>query len=203
MLELLDFHKKMYDARWNVEKEYVSMKQLEDDFVALADKVNVDFEKVNEMLEQLYIPPYKYDLLPEHLRHSKSAKREVMGRPSLGATKKVSITLPNDIWEKIGKEISDRDIKSMSAFFREMALDRYKERGVIMKKLLIYKENEEFIIERVNEFNHSFKNKFISEQEFHEGLKTYKPVIEEYELEVSEDLWGSTIKFMNSKEFQE
>lgn len=51
-----------------------------------------------------------------------------MGRPSLGATKKVSITLPDDIWEKMSKEISDRDLKSMSAFFREMTLDRYKDR---------------------------------------------------------------------------
>ncbi|MBQ6350501.1 MAG: hypothetical protein IJI42_06195 [Methanobrevibacter sp.] len=129
MLEVLDFHKKMYDARWNGEKDlYVSMKQLEDDFMALADREGVDLEKVNEMLEQLYIPPYKYDLLPEHLRHSNSAKKESAGRPSLGMTKKVSITLPNDIWDKIGKEISDRDLKSMSAFFREIALDRYKDR---------------------------------------------------------------------------
>ena len=129
MLEVLDFHKKMYDARWNGEKDlYVSMKQLEDDFMALADREGVDLEKVNEMLEQLYIPPYKYDLLPEHLRHSNSAKTESAGRPSLGMTKKVSITLPNDIWDKIGKEISDRDLKSMSAFFREIALDRYKDR---------------------------------------------------------------------------
>ncbi|MBQ3641745.1 hypothetical protein II906_07475, partial [bacterium] len=96
--------------------------------MALADREGVDLEKVNEMLEQLYIPPYKYDLLPEHLRHSNSAKKESAGRPSLGMTKKVSITLPNDIWDKIGKEISDRDLKSMSAFFREIALDRYKDR---------------------------------------------------------------------------
>lgn len=129
MLELFDFHKKMYDARWNGEKDlYLSMRDLEDQFVVLAAREDIDAEKVNIMLEQLYIPPYKYNLLPEHLKHSNSAKREVMGRPSLGATKKVSITLPDDIWEKISKEISDRDLKSMSAFFREMTLDRYKDR---------------------------------------------------------------------------
>lgn len=129
MLELLDFHKKMYDARWNAEKDsHVNMKQLEDDFMALADREGVKLEKINEMFEQLYIPPYKHDLLPEHLKHSNSAKREVQGRPSLGTTKKVSITLPDDIWEKIGKEISDRDdLKSMSAFLRELVLDRYKD----------------------------------------------------------------------------
>lgn len=130
MLEVLDFHKKMYDARWNGEKDlYVSMKQLEDDFIALTSREGLDLEKVNEMLEQLYIPPYKYDLLPEHLKHSNSAKKEKSGRPSLGVTKKVSITLPSDIWEMIEKEINERGkVNSMSAFFREIALDRYKDR---------------------------------------------------------------------------
>lgn len=129
MLELLDFHRKMYDARWNSEKDLdVSMRQLEDEFVALASKAKLDLEKMNEMLEQLYIPPYKYDLLPEHLKHSNSAKKEKAGRPSLGVTKKVSITLPQDIWDKIEKDIQVEDLKSMSAFFRKVSLDRYKER---------------------------------------------------------------------------
>lgn len=130
MLEVLDFHKKMYDARWNGELgPYETMKQMEDRLVALALKHDVGYEKLNEMFGQLYIPPYKYDSLPEHLKHSASAKREVMGRPSLGTTKKVSITLPDDIWEAINKEIGERDdLKSMSAFFREMILDRYKDK---------------------------------------------------------------------------
>ena len=127
MLEVLDFHKKMYDARWNGEMDsYVSMKQLEDEFVALVLKNDLGYEKLNEMLEQLYIPPYKHDLLPEHLKHSNSAKKESAGRPSLGVTKKVSITLPSDIWEKVEKEISEQDLKSMSAYFRKFALDHFK-----------------------------------------------------------------------------
>lgn len=129
MLELLDFHKKMYDARWNGEMEtYKNMKQMEDDFMVLIHKENLDFEKANEMLEQLYIPPYKHENLPEHLKHSNSAKRESAGRPSLGVTKKVSITLPNDIWEQIEKEIkADKELKSTSAYFRRMVLDHYKD----------------------------------------------------------------------------
>jgi hypothetical protein len=123
MLELLDFHKKMYDARWSGEGDlYISFEQLETELIALAEKNGLGYEKVNEMLEQLYIPPYKYDLLPEHLKHSNSAKKEKMGRPSLGVTKKVSITLPSDVWEKIEQEIKDQDLKSMSAYFRELAL---------------------------------------------------------------------------------
>jgi hypothetical protein len=127
MIEVFDFHKKMYDARWNGEMDsYVSMKQLEDQFVAIVLKNDLGYEKLNEMLEQLYIPPYKYNLLPEHLKHSNSAKKESAGRPSLGVTKKVSITLPSDIWEKIEKEISDQELKSMSAYFRKVALDHFK-----------------------------------------------------------------------------
>lgn len=129
MLDVLDFHKKMYDARWNAERDlYVSMKHLEDEFLALATNEGVDLEKINEMFEQLYIPPYKHDLLPEHLKHSNSAKRERAGRPSLGVTKKVSLTLPEDIWRKIEKDIKDQDLKSMSAFLRKMVLDHYKDR---------------------------------------------------------------------------
>jgi Ribbon-helix-helix protein, copG family len=131
MLEVLDFHKKMYDARWNGEQAlYRSMKQLEDDFVALALAQQVDMEQINTMLGQLYIPPYKYKELPEHLKHSNSAKKEHSGRPSMGVTKKVSITLPSDIWSKIERDIEQNDTKSMSAFLREMLLNRYKEKSV-------------------------------------------------------------------------
>lgn len=72
-----------------------------------------------------------------------------------------------------------------------------------MKKLLIYRENGEFVIERVNEFNHGFKRNFISEQGLLEGLQSYQPVIDEYELEVSDELWSLVLNFLNSKGFQE
>lgn len=70
-----------------------------------------------------------------------------------------------------------------------------------MKKLLIYKINNEFVIERVNEFNHAFKRNFISEQGLLEGLQSYKPVISEYQLEVSDELWSLVINFLNSMEY--
>ena len=129
MLEVLDDHKKMYDARWNGERElYQSMRQLEDEFVALALENDVDMETINTMLGQLYIPPYKYKDLPEHLKHSNSAKKESVGRPSMGVTKKLSLTLPSDIWDSMDQEIQERNLKSMSAFLREMILKRYKEK---------------------------------------------------------------------------
>ncbi|EJP0467934.1 hypothetical protein NVA59_005409 [Escherichia coli] len=71
-----------------------------------------------------------------------------------------------------------------------------------MKKLLIYKENDDFVIERVNEFNHAFKRTFISEQGLLEGLQAYRLVISEYQLEVSDELWSMVLNFLNSKEMQ-
>jgi hypothetical protein len=49
--------------------------------------------------------------------------REGAGRPSLGITKKVSITLPDDIWDEIEREKGDL---AMSAFLRDLVLNRSK-----------------------------------------------------------------------------
>lgn len=65
-----------------------------------------------------------------------------------------------------------------------------------MKKLLVYKENDEFVIERVNEFNHSTKHYFITEEGLKEGLDAYDPVIHEYALEVSKELWAMVINHL-------
>lgn len=128
MLKVWDLHKKLYDARWNGEEEInKTMEELEKEFVSLATTEGVALETINEMLGQLYIPPYQYDTLPDHLKYSNSAKKENVGRPSMGVTKKVSITLPDDIWSKIKSDIKDKDLKSMSAYFRELTLAHFKE----------------------------------------------------------------------------
>ncbi|MEK4418961.1 CopG family transcriptional regulator [Bacillus paranthracis] len=49
-------------------------------------------------------------------------KREGAGRPSLGITKKVSITLPEEDWKRI-----EDSKKPFSQFFRELALKEFKE----------------------------------------------------------------------------
>ncbi|MCR8860365.1 CopG family transcriptional regulator [Bacillus pseudomycoides] len=49
-------------------------------------------------------------------------KREGAGRPSLGITKKVSITLSEEDW----KRIKDSK-KSFSQFFRELTLKEFEE----------------------------------------------------------------------------
>ncbi len=55
------------------------------------------------------------DCRPKH-----GGSREGAGRPSLGTTKKVSVTLPDDIWEKIEGE------GNKSAFFRDLALKEFE-----------------------------------------------------------------------------
>lgn len=66
-----------------------------------------------------------------------------------------------------------------------------------MKKLRIYKENGEFCIQRVNEFNHATKRYFITEDGLKEGLNAYLPVIEEYGIEASEDVWALVINHLS------
>lgn len=66
-----------------------------------------------------------------------------------------------------------------------------------MKKLLIYKENGEFVIERVNEFNHATKRYFVSEGGLKEGLDAYLPVIDEYQIEADEDVWALVINHLS------
>lgn len=47
-------------------------------------------------------------------------KREGAGRPSLGTTKKVSITLPDEVWKEIDEARGER---TMSAFLRDIILN--------------------------------------------------------------------------------
>lgn len=48
--------------------------------------------------------------------------KKVVGRPSLGTTKKVSITLPDEVWERIDEE---KENMSMSAFLRFVILQKF------------------------------------------------------------------------------
>ena len=51
MLKVWDLHKKLYDARWNGEQDlYISMEQLENEFVDLATKEGVDLETINKFI---------------------------------------------------------------------------------------------------------------------------------------------------------
>jgi hypothetical protein len=70
--------------------------------------------------------------------------------------------------------------------------------GGVMKILKIYKENGEFVIERVNEFDHATKRFFITEEGLKEGLDAYYSVIDEYEIEASRDVWTLVVNHLNS-----
>lgn len=56
------------------------------------------------------------------------------------------------------------------------------------KTLKIYKEDGDFVIERVNQFNHATKRYFMSEDGLREGLNAYWLDMDDYKLEVNEDL---------------
>ncbi|MEH7417623.1 hypothetical protein V7266_20350 [Neobacillus drentensis] len=66
------------------------------------------------------------------------------------------------------------------------------------KKLKIYKENGEFVIERINEFNHAIKRFFVTQDGLFEGLKAYGTGITDFQLDVSEELWATVINFLNN-----
>lgn len=118
MVKLLDLHQKMYGVRWHGEEG--NLDKLEKEFVVAAEQEGLSLEQTNDMLGQLYIPPYKKDDLPDHLKYLGDNKK--VGRPSLGTTKKVSITLPDDMWERIN---NDREKQSMSSFLRELIMKAY------------------------------------------------------------------------------
>ena len=66
-----------------------------------------------------------------------------------------------------------------------------------IKTLQIYKENGEYIIKRINQFNHATKRFFITVDGLKEGLDAYQPVIDEYKIEVSQELWAVVINHLN------
>lgn len=52
------------------------------------------------------------------------------GRPTLGVTKKVSVTLPEEVWEYIEEQ------GNKSAFFRILATEEYKYAEQVRKSLV-------------------------------------------------------------------
>jgi hypothetical protein len=69
-----------------------------------------------------------------------------------------------------------------------------------MKELSIYKENDEFVIERTNEFNHTTKRVFASVDGLFEGLEAYKDIMDQYKLDVSSELWAMVINYISTGE---
>ncbi len=64
-----------------------------------------------------------------------------------------------------------------------------------MKKLIIFKDNQDYVVQRTNEFGTKFEKRFVTEQGLEECLKDYKTnnVIDDYEIETSDDLWKFVI----------
>jgi hypothetical protein len=54
-----------------------------------------------------------------------------VGRPSMGVTKKVSVTLPEEVWEFI------EEFESKSSYFRYIASDDFKQTQLIRKSVRV------------------------------------------------------------------
>lgn len=68
----------------------------------------------------------------------------------------------------------------------------------MMKVLKIYKEDNDFIIERINEFNHATKRYYKTEEGLKEGIDSYIPVLEEYEIKATDSVWPLVINHLNN-----
>lgn len=52
--------------------------------------------------------------------------RKLNSRPRIGLTKKVSVTLPHDEWERIENLIKEGHLKSLSEYFRVLHEHQFK-----------------------------------------------------------------------------
>lgn len=57
--------------------------------------------------------------------------------------------------------------------------------------LKVYVQDNDFVVERINPFNHSTKHKYISEDGLREGIEMYKSIADELDLLVQQ---GVTLK---------
>lgn len=71
-----------------------------------------------------------------------------------------------------------------------------------MKILSIYRTAEGIIVERRNEFGTKFEKAFETVEGMLEYLDTYKQtgVIDQYQLNISNEFWSTVIKFINTGE---
>jgi hypothetical protein len=76
-----------------------------------------------EVNDRVYDKAYKGHHFCLDCRALHGGKREGAGRPSLGTTRKVSITLPDEVWERIDDSKTEQ---SMSAFLRELIMENYE-----------------------------------------------------------------------------
>lgn len=68
-----------------------------------------------------------------------------------------------------------------------------------MKILKIYKEDGEFVIERISESNDVRKRYFLAEGDLKEALAAYSFVINDYQVDVSEEIRPIVTKYLNSE----
>ena len=77
--------------------------------------------KVLDLEDKIYEKAYKEQGICLDCRSKNhGGSRKGSGRPSLGTTKKVSITLPDEVWEQLNEAKGE---ESMSSFLRRIITD--------------------------------------------------------------------------------
>ncbi len=100
-----------------LEVEYIWFEEIWNDYKGYDNKPQVAIEAF-EMMETL---GSRIQNLESHLELIRKSKQ--IGRPSLGVTKKVSITLPEDVWEAWENYLHESK-ESKSGFLRELILSK-------------------------------------------------------------------------------
>lgn len=97
----------------------------------------------------------KEDLAEYRAQHGRF--REGAGRPSLGVTKKVSITLLEEVWARVEQVIQETNEKTQSAYLRHLIMKHLEEvaKGIsklravrIVKRKMHHKRKPVFFAER-------------------------------------------------------
>lgn len=75
----------------------------------------------------------------------------------------------------------------------------FKSKGgeLIMKTLKIFKADNEYRIHRINQFGTVFKRSFITEEGLKEGIDAYQPVLHEYQIEATTDVWALVLNHLS------
>jgi flagellar biosynthesis/type III secretory pathway protein FliH len=88
------------------------------------DLIDGTYENVDETLERLNKNAQMVGELNAELKKLEEQLNKTVGRPSLGTTKKVSLTLPDEVWDMIETE---KENMPLSAYLRFLIMQKFRD----------------------------------------------------------------------------
>lgn len=67
-----------------------------------------------------------------------------------------------------------------------------------MRTLKLYKEDDEFVVETINEFNHSWKHRYVTVKGLFDHLDSCAFAIRDWDIEASKELFASVVKHLSA-----